>query len=249
MGVRQKVEPTKAAGYKAKDFLKIITLKPIVAFFIGGLIIQTGLAFLSTSNPYYATYALGSIGKLTIINTVGIIGGPVALLAVPLAKKIGKRRVYAYGMIVTAIGYFVRLVAVNDRTSGLVAVCISSIISSCGTCFAQLLYYSIQADNIDYVDYKLGLRAEGVIAAATSMITKISNGIGAAFSLYVLSWTADGSGSYTKFGLSLVDGIIPGIVVLVGAVIFLMLYKINNEEAEKIQSELAERRERAADEA
>ncbi len=249
MGVRQKVEPTKAAGYKAKDFLKIITLKPIVAFFIGGLIIQTGLAFLSTSNPYYATYALGSIGKLTIINTVGIIGGPVALLAVPLAKKIGKRRVYAYGMIVTAIGYFVRLVAVNDRTSGLVAVCISSIISSCGTCFAQLLYYSIQADNIDYIDYKLGLRAEGVIAAATSMITKISNGIGAAFSLYVLSWTADGSGSYTKFGLSLVDGIIPGIVVLVGAVIFLMLYKINNEEAEKIQSELAERRERAADEA
>ena len=232
-GIHQRVEPLKDAGYKAKDVLRIIKLKPIVAFFIGGLIVQTGLAFVATSNPYYATYALGSIGKLTIMNTVAIVGGPVSLLAVPLAKKIGKRRIYVCGMIVTAIGCLVRLVAVNDKTSGLVAACISSVICSCGTSFAQLLYYSIQADNIDYVDYKLGLRAEGVIAAATSMITKISNGIGAAFSLYVLSWTANGDGSYTKLGLSLADGLIPGIVVFVGAIVFLLLYRINNAEAEK----------------
>lgn len=207
-GIHQRVEPLKDAGYKAKDVLRIIKLKPIVAFFIGGLIVQAGLAFVATSNPYYATYALGSIGKLTIMNTVAIVGGPASLLAVPLAKKIGKRRIYVCGMIVTAIGCLVRLVAVNDKTSGLVAACISSVICSCGTSFAQLLYYSIQADNIDYVDYKLGLRAEGVIAAATSMITKISNGIGAAFSLYVLSWTANGDGSYTKLGLSLADSLI-----------------------------------------
>ena len=223
-------------------------MKPLIAFFIGGLIVQTGLAFVATSNPYYATHALGSIGKLTIMNTVAIIGGPVSLLAVPLAKKIGKRRIYVCGMIVTAIGCLVRLVAVNDKTSGLVAACISSVICSCGTSFAQLLYYSIQADNIDYVDYKLGLRAEGVIAAATSMITKISNGIGAAVSLYVLSWTANGDGSYTKLGLSLADGLIPGIVVFVGAIIFLLLYRINNEEAEKIQAVLSERRETAENE-
>ena len=151
-------------------------------------------------------------------------------------------------MIGTAIGWLVRLVAVNDKTSGLVAACVSSVICSCGTSFAQLLYYSIQADNIDYVDYKLGLRAEGVIAAATSMITKISNGIGAAFSLYVLSWTANGDGSYTKLGLSLADGLIPGIVVFVGAIVFLLLYRINNEEAEKIQAVLSERRETAENE-
>ena len=247
-GIHQRVEPLKDAGYKAKDVLRIIKLKPIVAFFIGGLIVQTGLAFVATSNPYYATHALGSIGKLTIMNTVAIVGGPVSLLAVPLAKKIGKRRIYVCGMIVTAIDCLVRLVAVNDKTSGLVAACISSVICSCGTSFAQLLYYSIQADNIDYVDYKLGLRAEGVIAAATSMITKISNGIGAAFSLYVLSWTANGDGSYTKLGLSLADGLIPGIVVFVGAIVFLLLYRINNEEAEKIQAVLSERRETAENE-
>lgn len=247
-GIHQRVEPLKDAGYKAKDVLRIIKLKPLIAFFFGGLIVQTGLAFVATSNPYYATHALGSIGKLTIMNTVAIVGGPVSLLAVPLAKKIGKRRIYVCGMIVTAIGCLVRLVAVNDKTSGLVAACISSVICSCGTSFAQLLYYSIQADNIDYVDYKLGLRAEGVIAAATSMITKISNGIGAAFSLYVLSWTANGDGSYTKLGLSLADGLIPGIVVFVGAIVFLLLYRINNAEAEKIQAVLSERRETAENE-
>ena len=94
-GIHQRVEPLKDAGYKAKDVLRIIKLKPIVAFFIGGLIVQTGLAFVATSNPYYATHALGSIGKLTIMNTVAIVGGPVSLLAVPLAKKIGKTRVIA----------------------------------------------------------------------------------------------------------------------------------------------------------
>ena len=80
------------------------------------------------------------------------------------------------------------------------------------------------------------------------MITKIINGIGAAFSLYVLSWTANGDGSYTKLGLSLADGLIPGIVVFVGAIVFLLLYRINNEEAEKIQAVLSERRETAENE-
>lgn len=118
-GIHQRVEPLKDAGYKAKDVLRIIKLKPIIAFFIGGLIVQTGLAFVATSNPYYATHALGSIGKLTIMNTVAIVGGPVSLLAVPLAKKIGKRRIYVCGMIVTAIGCLVRLVAVNDKRAAL----------------------------------------------------------------------------------------------------------------------------------
>ena len=62
-GIHQRVEPLKDAGYKAKDVLRIIKLKPLIAFFIGGLIVQTGLAFVATSNPYYATHALGSIGN------------------------------------------------------------------------------------------------------------------------------------------------------------------------------------------
>ena len=44
------------------------------------------------------------------------------------------------------------------------------------------------------------------------------------------------------------DGLIPGIVVFVGAIVFLLLYRINNEEAEKIQAVLSERRETAENE-
>ena len=46
----------------------------------------------------------------------------------------------------------------------------------------------------------------------------------------------------------LIHKVIPGIVVLVGAIVFLLLYRINNEEAEKIQAVLSERRETAENE-
>ena len=65
---------------------------------------------------------------------------------------------------------------------------------------------------------------------------------------YMSKLTTDGDGSYTKLGLSLADGLIPGIVVFVGAIVFLLLYRINNEEAEKIQAVLSERRETAENE-
>ena len=249
LGVRQHVEPSKDSGYRFKDILKIVTMKPLVAFFIGGLIIQTGMVFIATSNAYFATYALGSIGKLSVLNLVAAVGGPISLLALPAAKKIGKRKVYVYGMIAGGLGCLVRLFAVNSQTSGLIAACVSTAIFNSGISFAQLLYYSIQADNIDYIDYKLGLRAEGIIAASTSMLTKICNGLGGAFTLYVLSWTENDNGTYSMFGLSLVDAIIPAVMMTVGAIVFFLLYRIENSDVEKIQAVLAERRNELQNEA
>lgn len=249
MGVRQKIEPSAQSGYKAADVFKVFKTMPVVASFVGGLIIQTGMAFIGTANAYYATHALGSVGKLSLINLVPIIGTPITLLAIPAAKRIGKRRVYFYGILVAGLGCFVRLVAVNTGVSGLAAACVSSLIYNTGVGFAQLLFYSVQADNIDYIDYKLGFRAEGIIAAITSMITKVSNGIGGAFTLYVLSWTANPDSSYSKFGLVLSDGIIPGTAIIVGGIIFFALYKIENKDVEMIQAELSRRREAAQNEA
>ena len=80
------------------------------------------------------------------------------------------------------------------------------------------------------------------------LIVQVQEFLRILFSLYVLSWTANGDGSYTKLGLSLADGLIPGIVVFVGAIVFLLLYRINNAEAEKIQVVLSERRETAENE-
>lgn len=249
MGVRQKIEPSAQSGYKAADIFRIFKTMPVVASFVGGLIIQTGMAFIGTANVYYATHALGSVGKLSLINLVPIIGTPITLLAIPAAKRIGKRRVYFYGILVAGFGCFARLIAVNTGTSGLVAACASSLIYNTGVGFAQLLFYSVQADNIDYIDYKLGFRAEGIIAAITSMITKVSNGIGGAFTLYVLSWTANSDSSYSKFGLVLSDSIIPGAAIIVGGIIFFALYRIENKDVENIQAELSRRREAALNEA
>ena len=243
LGVRQNVEVSKDSGYGFRNVLKILTMKPLVAFFVAGLIIQTGTVFIGTANAYYARYALGSIDKLSIMNLVAAVGGPVSLLALPVAKKIGKRKVYVYGMIVGGLGCLVRLFAVNGQTSGLVAACVSTAIFNSGISFAQLLYYSIQADNIDYIDYKLGLRAEGIVAASTSMLTKICNGLGGAFTLYVLAWTKSENGSYSNFGLSLVDAVLPAVLMVVGAVVFFLLYRLDNSDVEKIQTVLAERRE------
>ena len=243
-GVKQRINYENRNGYRLADLLRILTVKPVLMTFISGMFFFTGNAFVATSNTYYATFILGDVGKMTILNIAQAIGCvPAALIAPFAAKKIGKKAVYGAGIIVGGVGILLRLFAVNANTSGVIACAVSSAILAAGMGFSQLLFYSIQADNIDYVDYDIGLRSEGAVSAMTSMITKIGNGLGGAFPLYILAWTKTSSGAYSNYGLALADGVIPGILMIAGGLFFLFFYRLSTEKMEEVQDTLKQRRE------
>lgn len=246
MGVHQRISYDNRDGYRLRDLLRILTVKPVLMTFVSGMFFFTGNAFVATANTYYATFVLGDVGKMTVLNIAQAVGCvPAALIAPFAAKRIGKKAVYGIGIIAGGIGIFIRLFAVNSGTSGVAACAISSAILAAGMGFSQLLFYSIQADNIDYVDYDIHLRSEGAVSAMTSMITKIGNGLGGAFPLYILAWTKTANGTYSNYGLALADGVIPGILMVAGGVFFLVFYRLSGKKMEEVQATLKERRETA----
>lgn len=244
MGVHQRVEFKNENGYKVTELPKILVVNPVLMTFIAGLFFFTGNAFMTAANTYYATYVLGDVGKLSLLSLVQTFASlPPLILSAIASKKWGKKPVYGIGLIIAGIGVLLRLLAMNDSASGLTMGMISSGVFGFGLSFALVLFYSIQADNTDYVEYKLHKRSEGAVSALSSMINKIGNGLGGAFPLYVLAWTKSASGEYSAYGLALTSALIPAIFIIVSGLFFLLFYRLDKDTLDRIQAELKARRE------
>lgn len=68
---------------------------------------------------------------------------------------------YAIGLAIAGLVPLIRLINVKS----IPILIISSLITGIGSGFAAPLNYGIQADNTDYIEVKMGIRAEGAVAS------------------------------------------------------------------------------------
>ena len=108
---------------------------------------------------------------------------PATIAAPLLIRKIGKKNAYIVGLFCFGIFPIVRLVSVTN----IPVLMVTTAVAGFGSGLAMPLQYGIQADNTDYVELKLGYRAEGAVASLSSFITKCAMGIGGAVPGYLLA--------------------------------------------------------------
>ena len=100
------------------------------------------------------------------------------------------------------------------------------------------LMYSIQADNVDYIEYKLDNRAEGAIASLNSFVTKAGQGLGGAIPSYVLAATGYVANAkqttMAHTGIILITIVIPPIFMLIAALVFGIGYNLNNKSMQEV---------------
>ena len=89
---------------------------------------------------------------------------------------------YAVGLAIVGLCPLIRLIDVKS----IPILIVSSLIAGVGSGFAAPLNYGIQADNTDYVEMTMGIRAEGAVASLSSFISKCAMGIGGAIPGYML---------------------------------------------------------------
>jgi len=181
------------------------------------------------------------ISLASAIATVSVI--PSVLVSGWLVQKLGKKRLMLCVMASYILCFAVRLFNVTS----IPLICVSALINGFPQGIFNVMMPTIQADNIDYVEFKTNWRAEGGISSLDSFVAKASQGIGGAIGGYVLAATGyvanQPQTDLAKFGIAFNTLLMPIIMLSIGLFVFGFGYNLSPEKLAEVNETLHQRRE------
>lgn len=177
MGVKERVKPQMENSYSVKELFKILSQKPVYITFLAVLLYSIGSNIVNAANTYFYTYIFEDLTLASIITLITCVAVfPATMVIGNLIGRFGKKKMYAIGLALAGLAPIIRLLDVRSIPLLIVSVLIAGI----GAGFAAPLNYGIQADNTDYIEVSMGIRAEGAVASLSSFVSKCAMGIGGA---------------------------------------------------------------------
>ncbi len=227
--------------------------KPLMLIVLSGVLGSARYLYLS-SGIYYAKYTLGSESLFSIITLLVAPGGGLASILTPyLSKKFGKKNLFIYshivGGILLLILYFIGFKTNGKTTGTYVFGVITLILAGIPSGFANILSYAMIADTVDYLEDKVGERAEGICFAMQTFISKVGMAVCAFAILLGL-----GAASYepnveatdkTLRTLWLLSALLPALSNIACA-IPLFFYKFTEDQQRAAVARVAERKAQSA---
>lgn len=198
------------------------------------LAFQIMINIMTISLPYFCNWVLGTYndGKTqAILSAVGKFPLGVGVFFLwPLVKKFGKRKVMIIGFFLAAAGEVFCWFGAHSMGMML----LGSLIYAIGW-LPSYVYSALMADTLDYIEYKKGIRADGLTASIFTIIMTVSIGIGQG--IFNLGLTATGyeaphlvaGGAYNVQNIATQNFIsfayigIPAIALIVMAVVMIFL--------------------------
>lgn len=231
MGVKERVKPQMENSYSVKELFKILSQKPVYITFLAVLLYSIGSNIVNAANTYFYTYIFEDLTLASIITLITCVTVfPTTMVIGNLIGRFGKKKMYAIGLALAGLAPIIRLLDVRSIPLLIVSVLIAGI----GAGFAAPLNYGIQADNTDYIEVSMGIRAEGAVASLSSFVSKCAMGIGGAIPGYLLQLAGFDSKAAVQNDnvinvIVLCVLILPAIVNVVAIVIFSKGYPITKE--------------------
>lgn len=215
---------------------------PWKLFALNILFMWTGYFLQSSALIYYYKYYIGSTALSSLVATLMTMIPMAANLTVPfLAKRLGKRNLYSSAAAVQLLGLLVILFADKNTT----IILAGAVISACGYGIKESIYFSMQADPVDYGEWKTGIQAAGTLSSINGFLGKVAQAIAGGVSGLLLAWGSysDGAAVQTANALFAIKSMylyIP-IILLICSIATMSFYKLDNQFSE-IQKELATRK-------
>jgi glucuronide carrier protein len=218
--------------------------RPLVLLCAATLLCLTGMFSISAVAVFYARDVLGNADYYIAMTAVQTLTMVAAAALIPIAvSRLGKKRAYVLaGTVATvaAVGFALApasLPALAIACYGLLGVGFGAI---------NALIFALQADTVEYGEWKSGVRAEGASYAILSFTRKAGQGIGGAAAAYTLGIGGYVSGAPTQTdsavrAIKLAAGILPAVAVA-GAVAVMLIYPLTEKAFRAVVGELAERR-------
>lgn len=158
-----------------------------------------------------------------------------------LSKRLGKRNLYSLSALVQFLGIFVIMLA--DRNT--VGILIGAFISAAGYGAKESIYFSMQADPVDYGEWKSGVQTAGILSSVNGFLGKVAQAVAGGLSGVLLAMGNYENSSVVQSSEALLSikamYLYLPMILLVCSIIIMHFYTLDKE-LPQIQKELNERK-------
>ncbi len=218
--------------------------RPLLMLCLSALSFLTGMFALQTVQAYYARDVLGDANLFIVLTVVSTLAMFVVAPAIPrIVGAIGKKTAYiAAGVtsVVASIG-----IALTPPSQVWLAVVLFGLYGI-GIAAVNTLMWALEADTVEYGEWRSGVRTEGTTYAMFSFTRKLGQALGgaaAAFGLGMVGYLADAEQQTqgTLDGIRAIAGFAPAVFIGIGVVIMLV-YPLTEKTFATMVSEVTARR-------
>lgn len=218
--------------------------KPLLMLCLSSFFFLTGYLALTSVQLYYLRDVLGRLDLYPVLSIIQLVLTFGLSAFMPrLVRTAGKKRVYIVASLVSAAGgaivFFTPASQVWIGFSGLV-------ISVTGVLAVSIVVWALEADTVEYGEWKTGVRTEGITYALFSFTRKTGQAVGGALAAYALALGGYKSGAAQTadavFGIQVAAGALPAVMTLL-AVLVMAKYKLTDTMHARILADITARRE------
>ena len=218
--------------------------RPLVLLCASSLLFLAGMFCLSTVAVYYARDVLGNADLYIVMTAVQTVAMVAAAAAVPIAvSAVGKKRAYLIAGVIAvaaAIGF-----ALAPRSAPVIAIACYGVLGL-GLGTINALIFALQADTVEYGEWRSGVRAEGASYAVLSFMRKAGQGIGGAAAAFTIGLGGYVAGAATQSDTAVTSirvaaGLVPAVAVAAATAVMLA-YPLTEESFRRLVREVAARR-------
>jgi len=215
------------------------------------ILVYTALNLCSNLVLYFFQFDVGNEGAYSVFAAVAFGAQVLTMMIIPvLRKKFTKGNLFIAGFIVQIVGLFIFLFMAYAKIytpESWMVLCIPGILIYAGYGILNVIMTVFLSDSVDYGELKHGSRDESVIFSMQTFTVKLASGVaiflaGLVVDLVKLDTNATLQSAFTLSGLRLWMTIPSVILLVIGVIIYIKMYKLDDERMNDITSQLEEKR-------
>lgn len=210
------------------------------------LLYNVGIQLVMGVAAFYFTYVCGNANMLSAFMISASIAEVVGLIAFPkVTSMLSRKKSFFLACTLPFVGLMMLLFVGIVAPGNIVLTAIAGIIVKTGMGLELGCATVFLADVVDYGEYKLGERNEGVVFSLQTLIVKFTSALTALGIGFALDLTGYVPGQVqsllTMNFIRLLMCIIPAVSMLLAYVVYKKKYKLDDSSMKKINKVLAER--------
>ena len=250
--VLQVPEPKIDDDYKAPSvgqmFKSLLANDQALVVVVSIICVYTSLNICGNLVLYFFQFDVGNPDGYSLFTAVAFGFQVLTMFVIPmLRKKFSKNQLFLAGFIIQIAGFLVILAMAyfNVYTpENWMILCVPGALIYVGYGMLNVIMTIFLSDSVDYGELKNGSREESVIFSMQTFTVKLASGVAVALAGGVIEWigldTSDGAIQTveTLNGLRLWMTIPPVILLVIGMIVYKMMYHLDEKRMDEIKDAL-----------
>lgn len=208
------------------------------------LLYNVAIQFIMGVATYYFSYVCNNAGMLSAFMISASVAEVVGLIIFPqVTKLLSRKKAFMFACALPPVGLILLLIVGIVCPTNIVLTAIAGVIVKTGTGLELGCATVFLADVVDYGEYILGMRNEGVVFSLQTLIVKFTAALTSLSIGFVLSMTGYVPNAVqslaTQNSIRVLMCVVPSLGVVFAYVVYKFKYKLNDEFMKKVVDKIS----------